>query len=486
MPKKTKIIFITVFIIVGLLILGFYLISNKNNTGTEDGTPWYQNFNPFGSGNKKNGEGLDETKTGELTPEEQKALSKFYQITDFAVAGATFLDDTRLKSGAETPKEEIKTIISADTVDGRKEIQNILNKTLSLKPQLTVDGVFGKSVAEAIRKFQTLNNIAVTGKIDEMTAPYFTKTVASENESPFETAPSIRYVERKNGHIYKMFLDTKDKEKISNSTIPSIYEALFNNTANSVVYRYLSTDKTISTFMATLGKPAGEYLPQNISDLSTSPDKTKFFYLTENPNGVTGTMGTFGLSKKDVVFDSPLTEWLSEWDSGRIYLTTKASYSAPGSMFLLNPTSKTIYKVIGGIQGLTTKISPNGSLVLFGESTQTGPKLGVFNVKDHTTKNLNSYGLPEKCVWSKNSIDVYCAIPKVITGNQYPDSWYQGIVSFDDFFIRINTQSGNKTPIADSTDETPVDAISLFLERSEDSLFFTNKKDLTLWSLNLR
>lgn len=487
MPKKTKIIFITVFIIVGLLVLGFYLFSNKNNTGEEDKTPWYQNFNPFGSGNKKTGEGLEGTETGGLVTGEQKVLSKFYQITDFAIAGATFLDDTRLKEGAETPKEEIKTIISTDTVEGRKEIQNILNKTLSLKPQLIIDGVFGKSVTEAIKKFQTLNNITVTGKIDEVTAPYFTKTVSSEVESPFETAPSIRYVERKNGHIYKMFLDTKDKEKISNSTIPSIYEALFNNTANSVIYRYLSTDKTISTFMATLGKPAGEYLPQNITDLSTSPDKTKFFYLAENPNGVTGTMGTFGLSNKEIVFNSPLTEWLSEWDSGqRVYLTTKPSYSASGSMFLLNPTNKTISKVFGGVQGLTTKISPNGSLVLFGESTQTGPKLGVFNIKDHTTKNLNSYGLPEKCVWSKNSIDVYCAVPNVITGNQYPDSWYQGLVSFDDFFIKINTQSGNKTSIANSVEETPIDATYLFLERSEDTLFFTNKKDLTLWSLNLR
>jgi hypothetical protein len=238
--------------------------------------------------------------------------------------------------------------------------------------------------------------------------------------------------------------------------------------------------------MATIGLPKGEFLPQDISNLSVSPDNTRFFYITENNSGVTGTVGIFGQTNRIVFFNSPFTEWLSQWDAkNNVYLTTKPSYSATGSIFLLNAVNKTITKVLGGINGLTTLISPNGSYVLFSTSTDTGPKLGVYNINKHTTFDLDKYGLPEKCVWSSDNINIYCAIPNVVTGNQYPDSWYQGLVSFDDYFVKINTITGDTETLANSKDETPIDGINLFLNRDENTVFFTNKKDLTLWGMNI-
>jgi len=495
MPKKTKIIFITVFIIVGLIIYGFYLYLNKNTTGTTTtNTPWYQSFNPFGSGDNttNGGDKTVTTNENDQNKNDNSISSKFHKITDFAISGATYLEDARpiaTKTDTTTPQpEQIKTIISAGTKEGRKDIQIFLNTTLSLKPALIVDGNFGKSVTDAIKKFQKINNIPVTGLVDDATTPYFTKTTNTTNsqvKDQTEIAPSLRFVERKNGHIYKMFLDTKVQEKISNSTIPSIYEALFDKKGDTVIYRYLS-DKTISSFIATLGAPTGEFLPQNISDLSVSPDKTKFFYITKNNDGVTGSIGIFGDTKKSLVFNHPFTEWISSWDGNQnVYLTTKASYTANGSVFVLNSTNKTISKLFGGVPGLTTQINPNGLTILYSTSTDTGPKLGIFNIKDHSTKDLDTYGLPEKCVWSSDNINIYCAVPNVINGNQYPDVWYQGTVSFDDFFVKINTVTGDKTTIANSTDETVVDGTYLFLNKSENTLFFINKKDYMLWSLDL-
>lgn len=495
MPKKTIIIFITTFIAVGVIILGIFFWINRNKTNSTTGTtPWYQSFNPFGTGsnittnNPDQNTNIDEN---QLPGTVDGQTSRFYQITDFAVSGATFLNDTRPISNT-TPEiipEPVKTIISANTKEGKIEIQKLLNDTLSLNPPLVTDGVFGKKVTGAIKDFQKLNNLTITGKIDTETAPFFTTTsttVATE-KSLVEEAPSVRYVERVNGHIYKMFLDTKSKEKISNSTIPAIYEAVFNSTGNSVVYRYISEDGTISSFIATLGTPKGEFLPPDVSDLSVSQDKTKFFYLTKNENGSIGYMGTFGATKKDSVFNSPFTEWLSQWDdNNRVFLTTKPSYSVTGSVFMLNDSNKTISKVLGGIMGLTTLVSPSGSVVLYSSSTDTGPKLGVFNANDRSMKDLNTYGLPEKCVWSSDNINVYCAVPSVITGNQYPDFWYQGLISFDDYFVKINTITGQKTTIANSVNETPIDGTYLFLDKTESNLFFTNKKDYTLWGLNIQ
>src|SRR3989339_1840069 len=180
MPRKTKIIFITVFVIVGLIVLGLYLWGGKKDDTSGGATPLSQIFNPFGTGNPTtNNEEVDVTdQTTNPTPGE---ISRFYKITDFAVAGATFLEDTRPifypENEPASEPEVITTVISADTKEGRKEIQIFLNKELSLEKPLVVDGSFGKLATEAIKEFQKLKGLPVTGKVDAETAPYFTKTV---------------------------------------------------------------------------------------------------------------------------------------------------------------------------------------------------------------------------------------------------------------------------------------------------------------------
>jgi len=64
--------------------------------------------------------------------------------------------------------------------------------------------------------------------------------------------------------------------------------------------------------------------------------------------------------------------------------------------------------------------------------------------------------------------------------------WYQGLVSFSDYFVKIDTNTGDYITIANSVDETPVDAVSLILDKDEENLLFINKKDYTLWGLDVR
>jgi hypothetical protein len=418
MNTKTKIIFISTFIIVLLASIGIYLWINRSTVNENGTSPWYQSFNPFGTGENTEilrddaGNIIDEN--GDIVKNPEITNSKFHQITDFAVSGASFFEETR-------------TIESTE------------------------------------------------GSLD------------GENLKTSEQAPTIRFVERKNGHIYKMFLDTKIKEKISNSTIPNIYEAKFGGNGSTVLYRYLSEDNIINSFIAKMGEISGEFLPQNISDASISTDKDKLFYLTESNDGVVGTIETLNTGAKSFVFNHPFTEWLSDWDSKQnIYLTTKSSYKSKGSIFILNPIKKTLSKIFGGVDGLTTLISPDGKNILYSYTSKEGPKLGVFNIKEHTTKDLDTYGLSEKCIWSNDNIFIYCGIPSTIDSNEYPDLWYQGISSFDDFFVNINTISGERYTIGDSTKEKPLDATSLFLDKEEKSLFFINKKDSNLWSLEIK
>lgn len=409
MPKKTKIILIVTFILVIIILLGVYFYFSSKNTNISDPNPsLLQKFNPFGTSGK-NPTTPDDGKGGPTTEGGVETNSRFYQITDFAVAGAAFLEDMR------------PLPISNDT-----------------------------------------------------TAP------------TSELVPSIRYVERSTGHIYQMYLDTKKSGTISNSTIPGVYEAIFNNRATSTIYRYVSTDDTtITSFLASLGGDSN-FLPADITAISLSPDKTQFFSIIKNVAGVIGTTNSFDETKTNQVFTSAFSEWLPQWVTEKsIYLTTKPSYLVSGSVYILNTTNGTLSKIFGGIDGLTTLADDDGSFILYNASLNIGPKLNIFDVKNHTSLDLGVYGLPEKCVWSLDKINVYCALPNTIIGTEYPDYWYQGLISFTDYFVQINTKTKNIITIANSQNEVPVDATNLFLNKEEDKLFFTNKKDGTLWSLDI-
>lgn len=411
MPKKTKIIFIVVFILVGIIMLGVYsYFKNTTSPTANPNASLVQKFNPFGTSTKiatTNNEPNNTNTTN--TNQTATQNSRFYQITNFAVVGATYLDDNRK-----------------------------------------------------------------TSEGDSTVAP------------TFEVAPAVRYVERATGHIYEMYLDTKSSGEISNSTIPGVHEVLFDNTANSTIYRYISDDnKSITSFMATLGGSSG-FLPTDVLDVSLSPDKTKFFSLIKSKTGVIGNIKSFSNTKTNQVFTSNFSEWTPQWVTDQnIYLTTKPSYLVNGSIFSLSVVNGTLTKIFGDIPGLTTLASGDGNSILFGSSLDVGPKLNIFNIKNHTSTDLKLYGIPEKCIWSKDNINVYCALPNTITGTDYPDTWYQGEVSFTDYFVKINTVTGDTSTLANSANETPIDATNLFMNKNEDKLFFTNKKDSTLWSLDL-
>jgi peptidoglycan hydrolase-like protein with peptidoglycan-binding domain len=488
MTRKIKIILITAIIVIGASIYGYFYVINKKTASVQPGTAsdgTYNSFNPITTSTGTTDTQVDPASTTNTGG----AASRFHQITNFPVAGATFFMDSRpiVLAPGSTPLE-VTTVIPADTKEGRKEIQAILNQTLSLKPPLTVDGNFGKSSIQAIKDFQKLNNIPITGTVDAATAPLFTKTSAPTNEIQYEPAPSIKYVERVTGHVDQMYLDTKVTGKVSNTTIPNIYEAIFDARASTIIYRYLATDgsKAITSFIATLGGAQGAFLPSGITDASVSPDKTKFFYLTETASGVMGTIKSFTEPKTSQVFNSPFTEWLSQWVTDqKIYLTTKASGSVQGNLFSLNTANGTLTKIFGGVQGLTTLSNSNGSKVLFSTSSSLGPKLGILDVASHTTNDTSAYSLPEKCVWSADNITAYCAIPNDISSGVYPDSWYQGLVSFEDHFVKIDTGTGSVIEIVSSPD-TPMDGTHLFLDNTESQLFFINKKDSMLWSIDLK
>ena len=423
-------------------MLGVYFYNTKNNTNV-DGTKTsvIQKFNPFGTSTKNPSTNPSTTTTGGdgITTDPNITInttSRFSKITDFAVTGAVFFEDTRPLPPKETVAVEIPT--------------------------------------------QSVTPVAGTKKVVKKVVPVVVEPTS-------EIVPALRYVEKSTGHVYEMYLDTKIQGKISNSTIPGVYETIFDGSASSIIYRYPSSDnKSITSFLASLGGKDSAFLNSDILDISLSPDKSSFFSIIKNTKGVIGVVKSFNETKTNQIFTSSFSEWLPQWvTTQNIFLTTKPSYMVEGSVFNLNIKTGILSKLFGGVVGLTTLSNNDGTSILYGASLNTGPTLNIFNIKNHTSIDLGIYGLPEKCIWSSDNVNIYCAIPNTILGTQFPDSWYQGLVSFDDRFIKINTNTKEVLTLANSSNETPIDGTKLFLNKEESKLFFINKKDYKLWSLEL-
>ena len=164
-------------------------------------------------------------------------------------------------------------------------------------------------------------------------------------------------------------------------------------------------------------------------------------------------------------------------------MTTKASWNIEGSIYALNVSTGALTKIFGNIQGLTTLANNAGNRIIYNKTTTNGPELGLFI--NNVFIPLNLYGLPEKCVWVKDDVNIYCATPNTINTNHLPDMWYQGLISFSDTIMRIDTQDISKSTIIDTEGYAQIDATNLTLSPNEDMLFFINKKDGTLWKLKL-
>lgn len=453
MSKRNLILLIIVLVIA--TILGFVYFSSIQPAGngqTSTGTNFFSNFFPFGRSTTtpSNIENPVDVSGYVPTPGEDISKNKLKRISSFPVAGFGVYMKERFK--------DVPVVVPVPTTE---------------TPPTNLPLTKGE---------------AKGGIVVKPTAPLT------------EFVPAVRYVQKTNGNIYQTFADNIDERKITTNIIPQVHEAFFGNKGESVIMRYLKEDnKTIETFVGSLPKEfltgdilennevKGTFLPENITDLSLSADTQKIFYLFNASNSSVGVVSSYLGDKKTQVFNSPFTEWLTFWPNVDIVtLTTKPSSNVLGYMYTLNPNKKDFIKVLSGINGLTTLTSPSGKLILYSDNNLS---LSLYNTE---TKEVTSTGvktMPEKCVWNKSNLIIYCAVPKFVDRGNYPDSWYQGEVSFNDAIWKIDANTGNGSQLVDPSslpEGENTDGIKLALDDNENYLFFVNKINSLLWEYNLK
>ncbi|MFA5841616.1 MAG: hypothetical protein WC835_01470 [Candidatus Paceibacterota bacterium] len=313
----------------------------------------------------------------------------------------------------------------------------------------------------------------------------------------------LRYLERETGKVSDIDMDLpRARTRVTNTTIPRVYQALFGAGGSSVLLRYLDGNDTVQTYFANIPNATstedlkngvelkGSYLAEGIRDISVSPSGTKIFTLTNFTNTSVGIVSNPDGSKKSQIFSSPFTEWLSSWTNEKtIILTTKPSGDVPGYSYSLDATTGNMQKVYGGAGGLLSALSPDGKKLLTSETSGGVPSLKIHTVGGNRPIDTGLKTIADKCVWATN-VSIYCSIPENMPpnpGTGYPDAWYQGLVSFSDSIWEINSvdlSTEEISPIS-SVGREPIDGVSLSTDKNGRYLFFLNKRDGALWSLKL-
>src|SRR3989338_2586969 len=250
----------------------------------------------------------------------------------------------------------------------------------------------------------------------------------------------IRYIDRASGHLFEMDLDGKNKNLISNTTIPGIFEVSWSPKGDRAILKYYSNEKlNVLSAVFSGSSTKTTFLPDGVREAIFSPKGDRVAYVLAS--GSEGQVITATPENKTptVRLKMPITSWKISWpEEANIYLLTAPSAYLDGFFYKLTLSSGAFAKVFGPSLGLTA--ATNGKDIFFS------------------------------------------ALPLAYSPAVYPDDWYKGKISFNDEIVKLNL----KDSAIESIEILPsVDATNLFLSEDETLLFFTNKKDGSLWRLKI-
>lgn len=300
--------------------------------------------------------------------------------------------------------------------------------------------------------------------------------------------PEVRYVERQSGNVYRYEVNERLLTRISNRTLPGIQEVAWSGGGKVAFLRFLSkrdgADDIVDTYALPTEGEGGYALESGLSDVVTVGTSSVITLLPSSTGSIATIARTDGANAK-TFFTSSLSS-LRILPAGKgLVAYTKASSQSEGFGFTVS-SSGVFDRILGPYRGLTLLPSSSGKQVAYSYLTGQSVTAGILDVEKRTTTTLPIALLPEKCVWAKDELSVYCAVPRTMSGT-WPDSWYQGTVSFSDRIWKIDLASRTAILIVDPlvVADVAIDAVSLSLDDASDVLLFTNKKDGSLWAYDL-
>ncbi len=319
--------------------------------------------------------------------------------------------------------------------------------------------------------------------------------VAGAGITDVKAGSVVRHIETATGHIYETELFSPNQNRISNTTIPMAYTAVWANSNKSLIAQYLEDDnQTVDTYSLTLKSVStsttdtisGILFPRGIVAVDTFKDSV--FYLKQSSIGTTGYISDISNTKIRQIWDSPLRELLAQYvNTGTVALTSKPEESLSGYVYFVNTTTGQVKKVLGDVPGLSTLVNPDATQIL-ALSLSGRAQLFVYTLAGDSRTTITPTTFPEKCVWSKkNKTILYCAVPTETISGGSLISWYKGLATFSDQIWKYDLKNNISSLVENFSVDTSesIDVIKPMISDSDQYLVFINKKDGSLWSVDL-
>lgn len=271
----------------------------------------------------------------------------------------------------------------------------------------------------------------------------------------------------------------KNEPRLSRLTTVRAADPVISEDGKNVLYTEKGTKKIFSTdfsgqnnsFVKTEEvKPANE----SISGTVLSKNKQKIAYLFSDKNSGEGQISIAnpdGSVFKNILPTRARQLKLAWVNDHRISFYDPKEEDH--SLFLLNLENRQLEKVLDSLNSLKVLWSPDGSK-LFYSYQEAGEQKAV--LLDLLTKEQLAIDLAteaDRCVWTMNSLFVYCGSPAV-GSEQVSDSLYQLDIAKKEFGLTFQPSSVDQIKI-----KKP------FLSPAEDYLFFVNDFDGYLYKISL-
>ena len=309
----------------------------------------------------------------------------------------------------------------------------------------------------------------------------------------------VRFVEKSTGNIFDSRIDSVTSNRVSNTTILAIQEVVWHKNADNFVLRYQDENDVVKTFVANLSEKSttspseiqsteGFFYSDGILEVVSNPSHDSFLYADPSNPGFRGRVSDYN-GNDGVLFTTDFAEWTLSWTKEEsIIAYPKPSAYANGFTFTIDTATGKFSKLFGGSKGLSVKPNTGADRFMYSETINNSFITNMFNSNTRKDTVIGLTTLAEKCVWNTEYSHIaYCAVPKEIINAEYPDMWYQGVISFSDTIWELDTENNTYIELVDPVvvASEEIDAIDLKISVDNNYLLFKNKKDSALWSLKL-